>query len=181
MEIIKTHIEGLLILKPKKFEDERGYFVESYNQQKFNYAVGEEIQFVQDNESVSSLGVVRGLHFQKPPFAQGKLVRVARGRVLDVAVDIRQDSPTYGQWHSELLSEENGKQFWIPPGFAHGFAVLADNTKFLYKCTSLYNPDYEETILWNDKQLKIDWKINHAIISEKDKKGVIFGELNTMF
>lgn len=181
MEVITTKIEGLLILQPKKYEDERGYFSESFNQQNFNKAVGREIIFVQDNESVSIKNVVRGLHFQKPPHAQGKLVKVAQGSVIDVAVDLRKKSPTYGQWHSELLSVENNRQFWIPEGFAHGFIALEDNTKFLYKCTNYYAPKSEDTILWNDPILQIDWGVLTPLISPKDKNGSLFANFNTPF
>lgn len=174
MEIIKTPIEGLLIIKPRVFGDERGYFFESFNQQAFENAIGDKISFVQDNESLSQKGVLRGLHFQKPPHAQGKLVRVNAGSVLDVAVDLRKSSPTYGQQYSIELSAENKLMFWIPPGFAHGFAALEDNTKFLYKCTELYAPQSEGTIAWNDKDLGIDWKVTSPIVSEKDQNGEEF-------
>jgi dTDP-4-dehydrorhamnose 3,5-epimerase len=181
MEIEKTLIEGLVVLTPKKFYDDRGYFFESFNQKIFNDIVGKEINFVQDNESLSSKHVLRGLHFQNPPFAQGKLVRVASGSVLDIAVDIRKDSPTYGQWHSELLSTENGKMFWIPEGFAHGFISLEENTKFLYKCTNYYAPSAEQTLLWSDPHLNIDWKEAAPIISEKDKQGILFHKFTSLF
>lgn len=172
MQIVKTNIEGLLILEPKVFGDHRGYFLESFNENIFSEIIGKKITFVQDNESLSSKNVVRGLHFQKPPFAQGKLVRVVKGSVLDVAVDLRKKSPTFGKVFTIELSETNKRQFWIPEGFAHGFATLEDNTIFQYKCTSYYSPENEETISWNDPQLDIDWKIMEPIISEKDKKGL---------
>ncbi|MBX2948596.1 MAG: dTDP-4-dehydrorhamnose 3,5-epimerase [Crocinitomicaceae bacterium] len=181
MQVVHPYIEGLLVLTPRKFEDERGYFTESFNQRVFNELVGADIRFVQDNESVSSRYVLRGLHFQKPPHAQGKLVRVSSGSVLDIAVDLRKDSPTFGKWHGEILSAANGKLFWIPEGFAHGFIALEDHTKFLYKCTDYYAPDSEETLRWNDPTLNIDWGNNHPIVSEKDKKGRIFEELNSPF
>lgn len=164
-----TNIAGLLILTPRKFEDERGYFVESFNQEKFNEAVGTPVVFVQDNESKSSTGVLRGLHFQVPPFDQGKLVRVVKGRVLDVAVDLRKNSPTYGQHLSVELSGDSGKQFWIPPGFAHGFLTLEDETIFAYKCTNYYHPASERSIRFDDPDLAISWNIHNPIISEKDR------------
>lgn len=181
MQVVQPYIEGLLVVTPRKFEDERGYFSESFNQKVFNEIVGADICFVQDNESVSSKNVLRGLHFQKTPHAQGKLVRVTSGSVLDIAVDIRKESPTFGQWHGEILSATNGKMFWIPEGFAHGFIALEDHTRFLYKCTDYYAPDSEGTLLWNDSTLNIEWGNNHPIVSEKDKKGSIFEELNSPF
>jgi dTDP-4-dehydrorhamnose 3,5-epimerase len=168
MEIIKTPLAGLLIIKPDVFEDDRGYFFESYSHEKFLKA-GMELTFLQDNESKSKRGVLRGLHYQAPPFAQGKLVRVMRGSVMDVAVDIRKDSPTYGKWESILLSGKNKRMYWIPPGFAHGFATLEDDTIFFYKCTNIYSKVSEGSILWNDPDLRIDWGIDEPVISEKDK------------
>ncbi len=167
MEIIETKIEGLLIIKPQVFNDERGYFFESFNEDKFK-DLGLASAFVQDNESKSQMNVLRGLHFQKPPFAQGKLVRVIKGSVLDVAVDLRPDSPTYGQWEAVELTEENKLMYWIPPGFAHGFVTLEDDTIFSYKCTNVYNKESEGSIQWNDADLCIDWKIENPILSEKD-------------
>jgi dTDP-4-dehydrorhamnose 3,5-epimerase len=167
MEIIKPPIEGLLVIKPKVFRDDRGYFFESWSKQSFS-EVGLDLDFVQDNESISSKGVLRGLHFQNPPFAQGKLVRVIKGAVLDVSVDIRKDSPTYGQHFSVELSEENKTIFWIPPGFAHGFITLKDDTIFTYKCTGVYNAASEGSLLWNDTDLNIDWRINEPLVSDKD-------------
>lgn len=181
MEIIRPFIDGLILLIPKKYEDARGHFSESFNQKVFNEITGKKIIFVQDNESVSRKDVLRGLHFQDPPHAQGKLVRVVQGAVLDVAVDLRKDSPTYGKWHSEVLSAENGRQFWIPEGFAHGFLTLEDDTKFLYKCTNYYTPQAEKTILWNDPVIGIDWNIFNPLISEKDKNGIIFDDLYSPF
>ena len=181
MQVVQTYIEGLFILEPKVYGDHRGYFLESFNENVFSEIIGKKISFVQDNESLSSKNVVRGLHFQKPPFAQGKLVRVVKGSVLDVVVDLRKKSQTFGKVFTIELSEINKRQFWIPEGFAHGFATFEDNTIFQYKCTSYYSPDNEETILWNDPQLGIDWKINEPIISEKDKKGVPFGEFKSPF
>ena len=181
MEIIKGDISGLLILKPRKFEDDRGYFMESFNQNVFNDAVGEQVIFVQDNESVSKANVVRGLHLQKPPYAQGKLVRVTKGKVMDVAVDVRQGSPTYGKYQLVELSAENGLQFWIPPGFAHGFVALEEGTQFLYKCTELYDKDSEECILWNDPAIKIDWEIKNPIVSLKDEEGISLTDFQSPF
>lgn len=181
MEFVESFIKGIFVLTPRKFEDERGCFMESFNQQTFNDIVGSNITFAQDNESVSFKNVLRGLHFQNPPSAQGKLVRVANGSVFDVAVDIRKNSPTYGKWHGEMLSAQNRKQLWIPEGFAHGFVALEDDTKFLYKCTSYYSPQSEQTLLWNDSTLAIDWKIEHPIISLKDKNGKSFKEFLSPF
>ena len=167
MQILKTKIPDLLVIKPDVFEDERGYFFETFNKEKF---VGNiENEFVQDNESSSQKGVLRGLHFQNPPYAQGKLVRVIKGAVLDVVVDIRKKSSTYGQWNSIVLSEKNKTMFWVPPGFAHGFLTLENNTIFSYKCTQFYNKESEGSILWNDPILNIDWEIDEPILSEKDK------------
>ena len=178
MNIITTEIEGLLILEPKVFGDERGYFFESFSQREFEEKVC-KTTFVQDNESKSGYGVLRGLHFQKPPFAQAKLVRVVRGKVLDVAVDIREDSPTFGKHVSVELSEENKRQLFIPRGFAHGFVVLSQETIFQYKCDNYYAPDHEGGILWNDPALGIDWKIaaEEVILSEKDRKNKTINEL----
>lgn len=180
MEIIKTPLEGLLIIKPDVFEDDRGYFFESFNQDKFLRA-GLDLKFLQDNESKSKKGVLRGLHFQAPPYAQGKLVRVMRGSVLDVAVDIRKDSPTYGKWESIVLSGQNKWMYWIPPGFAHGFATLEDDTIFFYKCTNVYNKDSEGSILWNDPALEIKWGIADPVISDKDKVSPFFNEFISPF
>ncbi|MEI6436204.1 MAG: dTDP-4-dehydrorhamnose 3,5-epimerase [Bacteroidota bacterium] len=168
MEIITTPLEGLLIIKPDVFEDERGYFFESFNHEKF-LKEGLDLKFLQDNESKSKKGVLRGLHFQAPPFAQGKLVRVMRGSVLDVAVDIRKSSSTYGKWESIVLSGQNKWMYWIPPGFAHGFVTLEDDTIFFYKCTNGYNKASEGSVRWNDPQLNIDWGIADPVISDKDK------------
>lgn len=180
MELIKTSIDGLLIIKPDVFKDDRGYFYESYNKERFAKA-GLMIDFVQDNESKSSKGVLRGLHFQKPPFAQGKLVRVIKGSVMDVAVDLRKDSPTYGKWESVVLTEENKLQFWIPEGFAHGFVALEDNTIFNYKCTNVYNKESEGSILWNDPDININWNIDNPILSEKDKISPLFKNFESPF
>lgn len=156
MEIIQTEIKDLLIIKPHVFEDDRGYFFESYNQQKF-LEHGINANFVQDNESRSVKHVLRGLHFQKPPYSQGKLVRVMRGSVLDVAVDLRKSSATFGKWASIVLTAKNKWMYWIPEGFAHGFLTLEDNTVFFYKCTNIYNRESEGSLRWNDPDLNIDW------------------------
>jgi len=167
MEIIKTPLEGLLVIKPRVFGDDRGYFFESWSKQSFT-EIGLDLDFVQDNQSLSAKGVLRGLHFQNPPYAQGKLVRVIKGAVLDIAVDIRKDSPTYGQHFSVELSEKNKTIVWIPPGFAHGFLTFEDNTIFTYKCTGVYNKESEGALLWNDEDLNINWKVNDPLVSEKD-------------
>lgn len=171
MNVIKTNIEGVFIIEPRVFNDERGYFFESFSQRLFEEKVAKTV-FVQDNESQSRYGVLRGLHFQRPPYEQAKLVRVVSGRVLDVAVDIRPESPTFGQHVSVELSDENKRQFFIPRGFAHGFAVLSETAVFQYKCDNYYAPDHEGGILWNDPSLAIDWKLpeKDIILSDKDKK-----------
>ena len=174
-------IEGLLLIKPRIFEDDRGFFYESFNETKYKEILGAEIQFVQDNISVSKKNVLRGLHFQKPPFAQGKLVTVLRGSVIDVAVDLREKSETYGQYQLVELSENNKLQFWIPAGFAHGFCSLEDDTIFSYKCSNYYSPQHEETIMWNDPDLAIDWKIINPIVSDKDKIGKYFNTFDSPF
>lgn len=168
--VIKTPIEGVVIIEPKLFPDSRGYFFESFNQKDFDEKV-KPTTFVQDNESKSSYGVLRGLHFQKPPFAQAKLVRVVEGEVLDVAVDIRRDSPTFGQYTSCLLSGENHRQFFLPRGMAHGFVVLSKTALFQYKCDNVYTPQSEGAILWNDPQINIQWPIDakDILLSDKDK------------
>ena len=169
MEVIKTAIEGVVIIEPKVFKDQRGYFFESFSQREFEAKV-RKINFVQDNESMSSYGVMRGLHFQRPPYTQSKLVRCVNGRVLDVAVDIRKGSPTYGQHVAVELSEDNHRQFFVPRGFAHGFAVLSDTAVFQYKCDNFYAPQADGGISIKDKSLGIDWKIptDMVILSEKD-------------
>lgn len=178
MNVIKTNIEGVVIIEPKMFNDNRGYFFESFSQREFNEKVS-NITFVQDNESKSSYGVLRGLHFQKPPYAQSKLVRVVKGAVLDIAVDIRKDSPTFGKYESCLLTEENHKQFFLPKGMAHGFVVLSDEAIFQYKCDEFYHPESEGAIIWNDPTINIDWNIdtNDIILSEKDKHHKTLREL----
>lgn len=168
MQITTTPIEGLLVIQPQVFNDPRGYFYESYNKDKF-ISADINLEFVQDNQSLSQKGIVRGLHFQAPPFEQGKLVRVIQGAVMDVAVDIRKNSPTYGQHFSIKLTAENQTMFFIPPGFAHGFETLDDNTIFLYKCTNVYNKESEGGLLWNDNDLAIKWHSQNPLISDKDQ------------
>ena len=183
MQCIQTDIADLLIFEPRLFSDDRGLFFESFHHQKFNEMVGRVVQFVQDNESVSKAMVVRGLHFQAPPFAQGKLVRVISGKVLDVAVDIRKDSATYGKSVVVELSAENRRQFWIPEGFAHGFVSLEEGTIFQYKCTNYYHQPSEESLLWNDPELNIDWGISDksAILSVKDAEAPNFNDFKSPF
>lgn len=183
MTVSKTNIDGVLIIEPRVFGDARGYFFESYNARDFREQTGIEVGFVQDNESRSSRGVVRGLHFQKPPFAQAKLVRVVEGKVLDVAVDIRKGSPTYGQHVAVELSADNKFQFFMPKGIAHGFAVLSDVAVFQYKCDEYYHPEAEGAIAWDDPTLAIDWRIAHseALLSEKDRHHPMFNDFNTPF
>lgn len=181
MKVIETEIEGLLILEPRVFKDERGSFTETFNNLTFTNAVGKEVVFVQDNQSISKKGVLRGLHFQNPPYAQGKLVRVVKGSVLDVAVDIRASSSSYGKYVAVELSDVNGRQFWIPPGFAHGFVALEENTIFAYKCTELYHPESEGCIRWNDRSLNINWIMQSVKVSEKDSEGIEFTNFSTEF
>ena len=182
MKYIKTKLEGVYILEPNLFGDRRGYFFESYNKKDFDNNIG-KVDFVQDNESKSCYGVVRGLHFQKPPYAQAKLLRVVKGAVLDVAVDIRKGSPTYGQHIAVELSAENHKQLFIPHGFAHGFSVLTEEVVFQYKCDNFYAPHSEGAIIWNDDTLKIDWgvPVEQAIISDKDAENPSFNCLESPF
>lgn len=170
MNVIKTDIEGILVLEPKVFNDARGYFFESYNERDFNALVG-NVNFIQDNESRSQYGVLRGLHFQKGEHSQAKLVRVVRGKVYDVAVDLRKSSPTFGKYVGVELTEDNHRQFFIPRGFAHGFAVMSDIAVFQYKCDNLYAPESEGAIMWNDPYLDIKWPVeaDKIILSEKDK------------
>lgn len=171
MKIKETYIKGLLLIEPDVFGDSRGYFMESFSAKKFREQTGLDVQFVQDNESRSSYGVVRGLHFQRPPYAQAKLVRVVSGRVLDVAVDLREGSPTYGRHFCVELSGDNHLQVFIPKGFAHGFAVLSDDAVFQYKCDEYYAPESEAAVIWNDPDLGIDWHLpsEDVRLSEKDK------------
>lgn len=180
IERITTPLEGLLILRPKIFGDHRGRFLETYNQERFNDAFGDPVQFVQDNESTSSKGVLRGLHFQAAPHAQGKLVHVVRGSVLDVCVDIRPNSATYGRHFKLELNGDTKEMLWIPTGFAHGFATLADDTIFAYKCSAYYNPAAERTIKWNDPELAIEWGVQDPLISAKDQQGTAFSELKAL-
>ena len=182
MNLIKTKIDGLVLLQPTIFNDHRGFFMESFHKKNINNLIG-DINFVQDNESESSRGVLRGLHFQKPPYAQAKLVRCLKGSVLDVALDLRKDSITYGHFETTLLSQENKNQLFIPKGFAHGFIVLSETAIFSYKIDNYYNPDSESGVLWNDPDLHIDWKINkkEIIVSEKDKSLPTFNNITNPF
>ena len=169
MNVIKTKLDDCVIIEPKVFGDERGFFLETFQAERYTSEAGITLPFVQDNHSRSSKSVLRGLHFQKTK-PQGKLVRVVRGQVYDVAVDIRNGSPTYGQWEGLILSEENKTQLWVPPGFAHGFVVLSDTADFEYKCTDYYDPSDEGSILWNDSDLDIPWPIDNPILSNKDAR-----------
>lgn len=182
MNVIKTPIDGLLIIEPRVFHDARGYFVETYNEQRYREA-GVDAMFVQDNQSCSTYGVVRGLHFQKPPYTQAKLVSCTKGRVLDVAVDLRKKSATYGKWFAIELSEESHRQFYIPRGFAHGFSVLSEQAVFTYKCDNLYHPEAEGGLLLSDPDVAIDWQVpeDKRVISEKDTKHPLFKDLISPF
>lgn len=182
MEVIKTEIDGVVIIEPRIFKDARGYFFESYSQREFDEKIG-KIDFCQDNESMSSYGVMRGLHFQRPPFTQSKLVRCVKGRVLDVAVDIRKGSPTYGKHVAVELTEDNHRQFFVPRGFAHGFAVLSDVAVFQYKCDNFYHPEADGGISILDNSLGIDWRIptDKAILSEKDTKHEMLKDFDSPF
>lgn len=182
MNIIKTEIEGLVIVEPRIFRDDRGYFYESFSQREFEENVC-RTTFVQDNQSMSSYGVVRGLHFQKPPFCQSKLVRCIKGAVLDVAVDIRNGSPTFGKYVAVELTEDNHRQFFVPRGFAHGFAVLSEVAVFQYKCDNYYNKESEGAIAWNDEQIAVDWRLpsEKVILSEKDKLSKPLAEAEFLF
>jgi len=180
MEVIETKLKGVLVIKPKVFEDARGYFFESYNANLFKQA-GLNLDFVQDNQSLSQKGVLRGLHFQNNPWAQGKLVRVINGAVFDVAVDIRKSSPTYGQWFGIELNEKNKWMMYIPEGFAHGFATLEDNTIFSYKCTNFYNKASEDCLLWNDPDIGINWNLANPLLSEKDLQGKRIKDFVSLF
>lgn len=182
MNIIKTEIEGLVIVEPRIFRDDRGYFYESFSQREFEENVC-RTTFVQDNQSMSSYGVVRGLHFQKPPFCQSKLVRCIKGAVLDVAVDIRKGSPTFGKYVAVELTEDNHRQFFVPRGFAHGFAVLSEVAVFQYKCDNYYNKESEGAIAWNDEQIAVDWRLpsEKVILSEKDKLSKPLAEAEYLF
>ncbi len=182
MKVTRTEIEGLAIIEPRVFQDSRGYFFESFSERDFAENVA-PVKFVQDNESKSCYGVVRGLHFQKPPHAQAKLVRVVKGRVLDVAVDLRSGSPTYGKYHAVELTEDNHLQLFIPRGFAHGFCVLSEEAVFQYKCDGYYAPQSEGSVLWNDPDIGIDWGIpaEDAILSGKDAKSPLLKDLEKIF
>ena len=181
MDVQTTPIEGLLLLRSRVFGDDRGSFSETWNQRVLDKAVGAKVRFVQSNESRSKAGVLRGLHFQAPPHAQGKLVRVVKGKVLDVAVDLRVGSPTYGQHHAALLSQENRWQFFVPAGFAHGFLTLEDDTVFQYFCTNLYHPESERALRWDDADLGIEWGIHAPLVSDKDKEAKAFAPLESPF
>jgi dTDP-4-dehydrorhamnose 3,5-epimerase len=176
MKVTPLAIPDVLLIEPEVFGDDRGFFFESFNQNKFEEATGYKINFVQDNHSKSSKGVLRGLHYQLPPKAQGKLVRVIQGEVFDVAVDLRQSSPTFGKWVGEILSADNKKQMWIPEGFSHGFLTLSDTAEFLYKTTDFYSKDHEQAIIWNDEIIGIDWPMKDVSLSPKDKSAVSFKE-----
>ena len=182
MNVIKTDIPDVLIVEPKVFGDNRGYFFESYSERKFNNAV-REVSFVQDNQSKSSYGVLRGLHFQKPPYMQSKLVSVVKGRIRDVAVDLREGSPTFGKYVAVELSEDNHRQLFIPRGFAHGFVVLSEEAIVQYKCDNYYAPQYEGAIAWNDPEIAIDWGVSEdeVILSEKDKNNPNLSEAGFLF
>jgi len=183
MEVIKTPIEGLFVIQPRVFADARGYFFESFNAKAFKEATGVDVTFVQDNESRSHYGVVRGLHFQKPPYAQSKLVRVVKGRVVDVAVDLRKGSPTFGKYHAVELTEENHLQFFIPQGFAHGFAVLSEDAVFQYKCDNYYAPASEGAIAWNDPDVGIAWPVpvDDIELSAKDSNHPFLKDFTSPF
>jgi dTDP-4-dehydrorhamnose 3,5-epimerase len=176
MKATPLNIPDVLLIEPQVFGDNRGFFFESFNQNKFEEAIGKKINFVQDNHSKSVKGVLRGLHYQLPPKAQGKLVRVIQGEVFDVAVDLRQSSPTFGKWVGEILSGDNKKQMWIPEGFAHGFLTLSDTAEFLYKTTDFYSKDHEEAIQWNDETIRIDWPTKDVSLSSKDNAALSFKE-----
>lgn len=180
MNVIKTDIPDVLIFEPKVFGDERGFFFESFNHHIFEEAIGRKVEFVQDNHSKSDKGVLRGLHYQLPPFAQGKLVRCIAGEVFDVAVDIRKSSDTFGKWVGVNLSSENKRQLWIPEGFAHGFLVLSETAEFVYKTTNYYHPESDRGIIWNDQHIRIEWPVNQvAQLSEKDQKQPDFLQCET--
>lgn len=179
MKVTACAIPDILLIEPNVFGDDRGFFFESFNQSAFNDAMGLDVQFVQDNHSKSAKNVLRGLHYQLPPKAQGKLVRAVAGEVFDVAVDIRKGSPTFGQWVGVVLSAQNKKQMWIPAGFAHGFLVLSNSAEFLYKTTDYYSPEYERSILWNDHDLAIAWPLmEDPVLSVKDAEGRTFLHAN---
>jgi len=176
MKVTESGIKGVFIIEPDVYEDDRGFFMETFHNERYRKLLGINLDFVQDNISRSSKNVLRGMHFQKN-YPQGKIVKVSRGEILDVIVDLRKDSPTYGTWESFKLSEQNKLQVWIPPGFAHGFLVMSDSADFEYNCTEYYHPEDEHCLLWNDSEVAIDWPINDPILSEKDKKGLSLKDL----
>jgi dTDP-4-dehydrorhamnose 3,5-epimerase len=176
MKVTPLNIPNVLLIEPQVFGDDRGFFFESFNQNKFEEVISKKINFVQDNHSKSSKGVLRGLHYQLPPKAQGKLVRVTQGEVFDVAVDLRKSSPTFGKWVGEILSADNKKQMWIPDGFAHGFVTLSDTAEFLYKTTDFYSKEHEQAIRWNDETIGIQWPIKDISLSVKDETAQSFKE-----
>ena len=180
MKVTKTNLAGVLLIEPRIFPDERGFFFESYNEERY-VQEGVDVSFVQDNVSKSKRGTIRGLQYQVGEYAQGKLCQVVKGRVLDVAADIRHGSPTYGEYAEAELTEDNHMQIWIPPGFAHGFSVLSDEAIFLYKCTAYYNKESERSIMYNDPDLRIDWRVEAENISEKDMQGVAFKDIGKDF
>jgi len=179
MKVTPSHIADVLLIEPEVFGDDRGFFFESFNQENFKKVTGKKINFVQDNHSKSIKGVLRGLHYQLPPKAQGKLVRVTQGEVFDVVVDLRQTSVTFGKWIGEILSAENKKQIWIPEGFAHGFLTLSDTAEFLYKTTNFYSLEHEHSIIWNDPNIGINWPDINIVLSAKDKVASTF--LNSVY
>ncbi len=181
MQVIETGFKDLFLIKPTIFGDHRGYFYESFNKQTFEQKTGLNIDFIQDNQSFSSRGVLRGLHFQTPPYTQDKLVRVLSGKVLDVVVDLRTEEPTYGKSYVVELSGENHLQLFVPKGFAHGFSTLEDDTVFVYKCTDYYHKDSEGCILWNDPTLNINWQLDEPKISDKDRDGNLFVNFKSPF
>jgi dTDP-4-dehydrorhamnose 3,5-epimerase len=176
MKVTESGIKGVFIIEPDVYEDDRGFFMETFHNERYRKLLGINLDFVQDNISRSSKNVLRGMHFQKN-YPQGKIVKASRGEILDVVVDLRKDSPTYGTWESFRLSEKNKLQVWIPPGFAHGFLVMSDSADFEYKCTEYYHPEDELCLMWNDPEVAIDWTINDPILSEKDKKGLSLKDL----
>lgn len=177
MKVTESGIKGVFIIEPDVYEDDRGFFMETFHRERYRKLLGINLDFVQDNISRSSKNVLRGMHFQKN-YPQGKIVKASRGEILDVVVDLRKDSPTYGTWESFRLSEKNKLQVWIPPGFAHGFLVMSDSADFEYKCTgNNYHPEDELCLMWNDPEVAIDWTINDPILSEKDKKGLSLKDL----
>ena len=176
MKVTPLSIPDVLLIEPQVFGDDRGFFFESFNQNKFEEVVKQKINFVQDNHSKSLKGVLRGLHYQLNPKAQGKIVRVIQGEVFDVAIDLRQSSPTFGKWVGEILSGDNKKQLWIPEGFAHGFLTLSDTAEFLYKTTDFYSKDHEQAIIWNDETIRIEWPLEEVSLSSKDNAALSFKE-----